>query len=301
MNNVTTAGDARLMKCATIASVSVALTLTLIKLVAYILSGSVALLASLIDSLLDSLASMINYFAVRQALEPADLEHRFGHGKAEPLAGLVQAAFITGSSLFLVFEAIFRLLNPHDIGYVNVGIVVMIIALIATIILVSFQQYVVKETKSIAIKADSIHYISDILVNLTVILALVLSTKLNLPMADPVFALLIGAYILYCAWQIARQSFDQLMDRELPDEDRERIRDIALSHPSVRNLHELRTRLSGRDIFIQLHLEMDGSLTLFQAHAVADQVDESLRQVFPSADVIIHEDPEGIIERRQPL
>ena len=154
MNNVTTAGDARLMKCATIASVSVALTLTLIKLVAYILSGSVALLASLIDSLLDSLASMINYFAVRQALEPADLEHRFGHGKAEPLAGLAQAAFITGSSLFLVFEAIFRLLNPHDIGYVNVGIVVMIIALIATIILVSFQQYVVKETKSIGIKAD---------------------------------------------------------------------------------------------------------------------------------------------------
>ena len=225
------------MRGATIASVSVAVALILIKLAAYILSGSVSLLSSLIDSLIDSLASMVNFFAVRQALEPADMEHRFGHGKAEPLAGMVQAAFITGSSLFLFFEAGFRLLNPHYIEYANVSIVVMGISLVVTIILVIFQQYVVKETNSVAIRADSIHYVSDILQNLCVILALVLSTKFNLPIADPLFALFIGTYILYSAWQIARQSYDQLMDREMPDEDRDRIRKIALSHPSVRNMH----------------------------------------------------------------
>ena len=289
------------MRGATIASVSVAVALILIKLAAYILSGSVSLLSSLIDSLIDSLASMVNFFAVRQALEPADMEHRFGHGKAEPLAGMVQAAFITGSSLFLFFEAGFRLLNPHYIEYANVSIVVMGISLVVTIILVIFQQYVVKETNSVAIRADSIHYVSDILQNLCVILALVLSTKFNLPIADPLFALFIGTYILYSAWQIARQSYDQLMDREMPDEDRDRIRKIALSHPSVRNMHELRTRLSGRNIFIQLHLEMDGGLSLYEAHTVADYVEESLRNAFPNADVIIHEDPTGIFERRQAL
>lgn len=287
------------MRSATIASVSVAVILILIKLTAYILSGSVALLSSLIDSMIDSLASMVNFFAVRQALEPADPEHRFGHGKAEPLAGMVQAAFITGSSLFLFFEAGFRLMNPHHIEFANASIVVMLVSFVLTILLVIFQQYVVKETNSVAIRADSIHYFSDILQNLGVILALVLSTKLNLPLADPLIGLLIGAWILYSAWQIARQSYDQLMDRELPDEDRDLIRKIALSHPSVRNMHELRTRLSGRDIFIQLHLEMDGGLSLYEAHTVADTVEESLRQAFPNADVIVHEDPTGIVERRQ--
>ena len=193
MNNRTTARDAILMRSATIASVAVAVILILIKLVAYILSGSVSLLSSLIDSLIDSLASLVNFFAVRHALEPADQEHRFGHGKAEPLAGMVQAAFITGSSLFLFFEAGFRLMNPHHIEFANVSIVVMLVSLAATILLVLFQQYVVKVTSSVAIRADSIHYISDILQNLGVILALVLSTKLNFPLADPVFAFIIGA------------------------------------------------------------------------------------------------------------
>jgi ferrous-iron efflux pump FieF len=301
MNNVTTPRDAILMRSATIASVSVAAGLILIKLVAYILSGSVALLASLIDSLIDLVASIVNLFAVRHALEPADQEHRFGHGKAEPLAGMIQGAFIAGSSMFLFFEAGFRLLNPHHIAHANISIAVMVISLVLTIMLVIFQQYVVKQTSSVAIKADSIHYLSDILQNVGVILALILSTRFNLTMADPLIALIIGTYILYSAWQIVRQSFDQLMDRELSDEDRERIRTIALSHPSVKDLHELRTRHSGRDIFIQLHLEMDGNLTLYKAHEVADSVEESIREVFPNADVIIHEDPEGIFERRQPV
>ena len=299
MNEVTSRRNALLMWSATIASVSVAVILILIKLTAYILSGSVALLSSLIDSMIDSLASMVNLVAVKHALEPADMEHRFGHGKAEPLAGMVQAAFITGSSLFLFSEAGFRLMNPHHIEFANASIVVMLVSFVLTILLVIFQQYVVKETNSVAIRADSIHYFSDILQNMGVILALVLSTKLHLPLADPLIGLLIGAWILYSAWQIARQSYDQLMDRELPDEDRERIRKIALSHPSVRNMHELRTRLSGRDIFIQLHLEMDGGLSLYEAHTVADTVEESLRNAFPNADVIVHEDPTGIIERRQ--
>ena len=301
MSNVTTPRDATLMRSATIASVSVAAGLFLIKLIAYILSGSVALLASLIDSLIDLVASIVNLIAVRHALEPADQEHRFGHGKAEPLAGMIQGAFIAGSSMFLFFEAGFRLMNPHRIAYANISIAVMVISLVLTIMLVIFQQYVVKETRSVAIKADSIHYLSDILQNVGVILALILSAKFSITMADPLIALVIGTYILYSASQIVRQSFDQLMDKELSDEDRKRIRDIALSHPSAKNLHELRTRLSGRDLFIQFHLEMDGSLTLYEAHEIADSIEENLREAFPNADVIIHEDPEGIFERRQPV
>ena len=157
MNDVTSRRDALLMRSATIASVSVAVILILIKLTAYILSGSVALLSSLIDSVIDSLASMVNLVAVKQALEPADMEHRFGHGKAEPLAGMVQAAFITGSSLFLFSEAGFRLMNPHHIEFANASIVVMLVSFVLTILLVIFQQYVVKETNSVAIRADSIH------------------------------------------------------------------------------------------------------------------------------------------------
>ncbi|MFT5133334.1 MAG: ferrous-iron efflux pump FieF [Gammaproteobacteria bacterium] len=283
--------NAVLMRRATYASLTVAFVLIAIKFVAYLMTGSVALLSSLIDSVLDSLASILNFVAVRHALEPADEEHRFGHGKAEPLAGLGQAAFIMGSSLFLIFEAINRFVNPQQIEHGSVGVVVMLISLVVTIVLVLYQGHVVKQTGSIAIKADSIHYLSDITLNIGVIIALLISSYTDWVMADPIAALLIAIYIIYSAWKIVKQSLDQLMDRELSDEDREKIKAIATAHPAVSSLHELRTRASGKDIFIQTHLDMDGEISLNEAHKIADEVEEKLQAAFPNADVIIHQDP----------
>jgi ferrous-iron efflux pump FieF len=280
-----------LMRRATYASVTVAFALISIKFVAYILTGSVALLSSLIDSVLDSLASILNFIAVRHALEPADEEHRFGHGKAEPLAGLGQAAFIMGSSIFLIFEAINRFVNPQQIQNSNIGIGVMLISLFVTILLVIYQRHVVKETGSLAIQADSIHYFSDIALNISVILALLISAYTGWTLADPIAALLIAVYIIYSAWKIVKQSLDQLMDRELSDEDREKIKSIAIGHPGVSSLHELRTRASGKDIFIQTHLDMNGEISLNEAHRIGDEVEAELQAAFPNADILIHQDP----------
>ena len=287
-----------LMRRATWASVSVAFILIGIKSFAYIMTGSVAMLSSLIDSLLDALASVINLLAVRHSLTPADQEHRFGHGKAEALAGLGQAAFITGSSVFLVFEALNHLINPRPVEHGFIGIVVTAVSLILTIGLLMYQKYVVDRTGSIAIQADSIHYLSDIVLNLSVFAALVLSAYLGLPLADPVFALGIAAYVIHSAWTIVRNAFDQLMDRELPDADRQRILQIATGHREVRDLHELRTRMAGQDLFIQLHLVLDNGISLLNAHRIADEVEVKLRQAFPNADILIHQDPEGVEEPR---
>ena len=284
------------MRWATYASVAVAFVLIIIKMIAYVFTGSVAILSSLIDSLLDLIASAINLFAVKHALVPADHEHRYGHGKAEAIAGLTQAAFIVGSSLFLIFEAINRFSHPQAVENGMVGIGVMVITITLTALLVKFQHYVVKKTGSIAINADSLHYVGDLLLNLSVIAALILSVYFDVQMADPIFALLIAAFILKSAWEIVKQSLSQLMDQELPDTLREEIKTIALQHPGVRNLHELRTRSSGRQYFIQLHLEMDGELKLKEAHQIANEVENEICKAFPNAEVIIHEDMEGLHE-----
>ncbi|MCG8377850.1 MAG: cation diffusion facilitator family transporter, partial [Proteobacteria bacterium] len=272
------------MKLATIASVLVAIFLNIIKLIAYTLTGSVAILSSLLDSFLDLLASIINLIAVRHALEPADAEHRFGHGKAEALAGFSQAGFIIASSGFLLFEAILRLKNPQALEHAELAITVIFISIVMTFLLVSFQRYVVKRTGSIAIQADSIHYLSDFLLNIAVIIALIIVSKFNLNWIDPVFAICIAIYILITARKILLHSIDQLMDRELAEEERDKIRNIVLNHEQVIDLHELRTRLSGRDIFIQFLLDMDASINLMQAHKIADEVRDRLLREFPGAD-----------------
>jgi len=284
------------MRWATYASVAVAIVLIIIKIMAYLLTGSVAILSSLIDSFLDFLASGINLFAVRQSLVPADHDHRYGHGKAEAIAGLAQSAFIVGSALFLIFEAINRFSHQQVLENGMVGIGVMLITIALTALLVKFQRYVVKKTGSIAITADSLHYAGDLLLNLSVIVALILSIYLDWQIADPIFALMIALYILRSAWMIGKQSLAQLMDQELPDEVREEIKAIALQHPEVLNLHELRTRSSGRQYFFQLHLEMDGELKLKEAHQIANAVEIEICKAFPNAEVIIHEDMEGLHE-----
>lgn len=288
------AEDARLVRFATYAAVAVAGVLIAAKIAAWLASDSVAMLSSLIDSSLDAGASIINLLAVRQALVPADREHRFGHGKAEALAGLGQAAFIAGSSLFLLFVAMGRLAQPHPPAQGELAVAVMLGSIVLTAALVTFQHYVKRRTNSLAIGADALHYKSDLLANLAVIVAILLATKLGWNMADPVFALAIGAYILYSAFAILRGSLDQLLDHELPDEMRQRIKAIAMRHPEVHDLHDLRSRMSGRDVFIQLHLEMTPTLTLLRAHEVSDEVELEIRQDFPSAEVIIHQDPQGV-------
>ncbi len=292
------ARTARLMRLATYASVSTAAFLITVKIGAWLATDSVAMLSALIDSVLDVLASLVNLFAVRQALQPADREHRFGHGKAEALAGLGQSAFISGSAVFLLFEAARRLIRPEAVENSGIGIAVMVVAIAATLALVSFQRHVVRETGSMAIAADSLHYRSDLVLSVSVIVALILSSSVGWQSADPIFAIGIAAVVLYSAWRILRTALDTLMDREFPDDLRERIRIIALGHPEVRDMHDLRTRKSGTGSFIQFHLELAADISLVRAHEIADAVEVKVHEAFPEAEVIIHQDPEGVQEKR---
>ena len=289
---------ARLMKLATYASVTVASVLIVSKFAAWLMTDAVSVLSTLIDSFLDVGASLLNLIAVRHALEPADKEHRFGHGKAEPLAGLAQAAFICGSAGFLLIEAGERLFNPKAIENTEIGYGVMVLAIVLTLILVGFQRHVVKQTGSVAITADSAHYQMDVLVNASVIVSIMLATNLGWGWADPVFAIAIAGYIIRGAWKIGTTSLHMLVDRELSDRDRRKITEIALSHQNVKGLHDLRTRSSGNLVFIQMHLEMDGGISLLEAHEISDAVEARVKEAFPNAEVLIHEDPEGVMEER---
>ncbi|MEO5335520.1 MAG: cation diffusion facilitator family transporter [Magnetospirillum sp. WYHS-4] len=292
------AGQARLMRAATYASVGVATTLIAAKFSAWMMTDSVALLSTLIDSFLDVAASLVNLMAVHHSLQPADRDHRFGHGKAEPLAGLGQAAFIGGSGVFLLLQAGERLAHPRAVDNTTVGLAVMGLSILLTLVLVLFQKSVVKRTGSVAVAADSLHYQTDLLVNASVAVSLVLVAQFGWGVADPLFALAIVAYILHGAWKIGRDSLDHLMDREMPEADRLNIRELVVGHPGVIGMHDLRTRLAGMRAFVQLHLEMPGHLTLAEAHEIAEQVMYKIEAAYPNAEVLIHEDPQGVQERR---
>jgi len=278
------------MKRATYASASVAGVLILAKLMAWVYLDSVSLLATLLDSCLDAAASLITLFAVRHALEPADDDHRFGHGKAEALAGLAQSMFITGSALFLILEATSRFFHPQQFQDVGVGLGVMVFSMLATLGLLSFQRVVIRKTGSVAIQADALHYKTDLYMNASVLLALLLISY-GWGGFDAVFALAIGVYILYSAWEIIQLALKDLMDQELSEDERENIRQIILKHPKALGMHDLRTRKSGTTLFIQLHLELDDDLRLIEAHAISDEVEDSLLEVYPRAEIIVHEDP----------
>lgn len=288
----------RLKRLAATASIAVALTLIAAKLGAWLATSSVSLLSTLIDSLLDLAASVVNFIAIHHAAQPADREHRFGHGKAEPIAGFAQAAFVSGSAGFLSIQAVERLIHPTSVSNEKIGIGVMVLSIVLTLALVVFQRSVVRRTGSVAIGADQLHYQSDLLVNASVIVALVLAWQFQWMIADPLFAIAIAGYILYSAREILVHSFDMLMDKELPDADRKRIVEIAEAHPGVINAHDLRTRLSGSRIFVQIHLELNGELRLWDAHEIADGVMKQIETAYPDAEVLIHEDPHGVREKR---
>jgi ferrous-iron efflux pump FieF len=270
-----------------------------VKLGAWLLTDSVSLLSSLLDSLLDAASSAVNLVAIHQALAPADREHRFGHGKAEPLASLGQAAFITGSAVLLMIQALQHFLTPVPVSHVGVGVAVMGVAVIVTFVLVSYQHYVVRRTGSVLVGADELHYRADLILNGSVFVSLLATAELGWVLIDPLFGAAIGLWIIYSAWRVARKAIVQLMDQELPDAARARIREIALAHPQVRSVHDLRTRAAGPNAFVQVHLEMDGDLTLKDAHRISDTVEAEILTAFPHAEVMIHQDPAGVDEPRR--
>ncbi|MBQ0743220.1 MAG: cation diffusion facilitator family transporter [Pseudomonas sp.] len=280
----------RLLKLATYASVAVAVLLIALKSSVYLMSGSVSLLASLIDSLMDAAASVINLFAVRYALKPADHEHRFGHGKAEALAGLAQSAFITGSAVLVLLQGIDRLLNPRPLDSAWLGIAVMLFSIAATIGLLLIQRHVINRTGSTAILADSLHYRSDLLLNASIIVALLLAAY-GIQRADAFFGLAIALFIGYSAIQIGRDAVQILMDRELSDEVRTEALQLARSVEGVVNVHDFRSRQSGHHWFMQMHVEIHAQTPLVQAHDLGERVRTRIVERFPQTDVLIHTDP----------
>lgn len=285
---------ARLVKSAALAATVLASTLLLIKIVAWYITGSVSLLASLVDSLVDIAASLTNLLVVRYSLQPADEEHAFGHGKAESLAALAQSMFISGSALFLFLTGFQHLYSPQTLREPGIGIAVTVVALLSTLILVAYQRWVVRKTRSQAVRADMLHYQSDVMMNGAILIALGLSWY-GFPRADALFALGIGVYILYSALRMGYEAVQSLLDRALPDDERQMIIDIVSSWPGVKGAHDLRTRQSGPTKFIQLHLEMDDNLPLVQAHNLAERVEKALLLRFPGSDVIIHQDPCSVV------
>lgn len=280
----------KLVKRATSLAVCSAIFLIIIKLWTWWLTGSISLLASLVDSSMDLLASILNFWLVRYALKPADSEHQFGHGKAESLSSLAQSTFILGSALFLLLNSFKLLVNPVPLNQPILGITVSFISALVTFALVSYQRYVVRKTKSVAIRADMLHYIADLLVNLTVILSLFLSF-IGFVYADALFAILIGIYIFYGAIKIASESLQDLLDKALNEDELTKICDIINNYPEVNGYHDLKTRRSGQMIFIQLHIELDEQLFLREAHDIADKLESDITQLFECAEVLIHQDP----------
>jgi cation diffusion facilitator family transporter len=278
------------MRLATRAALATALLLALAKAVAWWLSGSVSLLAGLTDSLLDGAASLLNLIAVHYALRPADEDHRYGHGKAEALAGLAQALFVGASAVLVAVQAIERLQHPQPLGAQTLGIAVMLLSLAMTVALLLFQRHVVRVTGSTAVRADSLHYRSDLLLNSGILLALVLA-GFGWQRLDPLFGLGIAAYILWSAVSIVREAVAVLMDEELAPELSERMHLLASGVPGVLGTSDLRTRISGTHWFVQLHVELPGDLSLQQSHSLCKQVEDAIRSEFPRAQVLAYATP----------
>ena len=285
---------ARLVTMAAWTATIVAALLLIVKVITWWVTGSVSLLASLIDSMLDIAASVVNLIVVRYSLQPADREHTFGHGKAESLAALAQAMFISGSAVFLILNGVERFFRPHELNAPELGVYVSLFAMVVTFGLVMFQKHVVRVTGSQAIAADSLHYQTDLYMNGAIMVALGLS-YFGFTQADAVFAVGIGIFILYSAFKMVSEAIQTLLDRKLPDEELEQIRQECLKVEGVLGVHQLRTRMSGPTRFIQLHLELDDNLRLIEAHHIADKVEDNLLELFPEADVLIHQDPLSVV------
>lgn len=293
---MTAADRATLTARAALASIGVGLFLLVLKAWAAWTTGSVAMLGSLADTSLDVVASLVTFLGVRVAAKPADFEHRFGHGKAEALAALVQVAIISASAVGIGWQAVQRLMAGAPTADAEYGIAVSLVAIVVTLGLVAYQKRVVARTGSLAIATDRLHYQSDLLLNLSVIAALVLDQYLALTGADPVFGVLIAAWLLFGAWRASSHAIDQLMDKAWPDERRLRLVEVAARHPEVRGIHDLRTRSSGATDYAQFHVWADPAMSVAHAHDMIEEIEDEIAREFPGVELIIHIDPEGQID-----
>ena len=292
----TLAERARLTRSAAYASIAMAVFLAILKGWAAWKTGSTAMLGSLADTALDLVASVATLIGVWFAAQPADAEHRFGHGKAEALAAIVQVMLIAVSAAGIAFRAISQLAGNSETAAASEGITVSVVAILATFALLAWQRHVIRRTGSIAIKTDNIHYKSDLFLNLAVIAALALDQFAGIPVADPLFGLGIAGWLAWGAWRGASEAVDQLLDREWPDDKRQRFVEIAARHPELSNLHDLRTRTSGAHDFVQFHVDMPGDMTVLEAHDIIDRVERDLLNAFPEMDLLIHIDPAGHVD-----
>jgi ferrous-iron efflux pump FieF len=288
---------ATLTSRAALASIAMATFLLLLKVWAVAQTGSVAMLGSLADTGLDLLASLVTLYGVRKAAEPADRDHRFGHGKAEALSALFQVAIIVLSALAIFGRAIERLMQGETTARAEYGIGVSVVAIFATLALLAYQRHVIAQTRSVAIRADHVHYQSDVLLNISVIAALVLDQYLGIAWADPVFGIGIAVALLIGAWRAATHAIDQLMDKEWPEEKRQHFLSVAARHPELAGIHDLRTRSSGAQDFVQFHVWVDPAMTVAEAHHIMDEVEHALEREFPGTEILIHLDPEGQVDK----
>lgn len=288
--------NASLNRSAAFASISVALLLVGMKVWAVFSTGSTAMLGSLADTALDLIASLATLAGVWVAAQPDDENHRFGHGKAEALAAMFQVVLISISALSLAFRAVGQWIAGARPEGAEGGIVVSVIAMVATVALLAWQRYVIRKTKSLAISTDHVHYQSDILLNLAVIAALALDQYAGLAGADPFFGLAIALWLSWGAWGASQQAIEQLMDHEWPEERRTAFLEAVARHPEIKGLHDLRTRTSGDRDFVQFHLAVNGDMTVREAHVVMDEVEAILKKEFPGVEILIHPDPEGHVD-----
>ena len=286
---------------AALASIAMAIFLIGLKSWAAFQTSSMAMLGSLADSTLDLVASLVVLLGVRVAAQPADREHRFGHGKAEALAALMQVIIITISALFIGYRSIQRLIGGAETSDAELGIGVSLVAIALTFALVAYQRHVVRKTGSVAIATDRLHYASDLMLNASVIVALAVDQYAGIVGADAVFGLLIALWLLWGAWYSSSHALNQLMDREWPDEKRETFLAAARDFPELQGLHDLRTRTSGTHDFVQFHVWVPANWTGREAHDRLDRVEEELQQRFPNTEILIHVDPEGQVDRETML
>jgi ferrous-iron efflux pump FieF len=288
-----------LRKLAANISLASALVLVAVKLLGWLATGSVALLTSAIDALVDAGTSLVTNVGVRYSARPPDDDHRFGHGKGEAVAGFTQAAVLAGAAVTLAVQSVERLLSPEPIRALNLGIWIIVGSLVVAAALVATQTYVVRRTGSTAIAADRAHYITDVAVNVAVLLALGVTKLTGWERADPAFALAISAYMVWSAGSIAKTALAQLLDQELPAEERQRITDTILLCKGARNVHDLRTRFSGDRTFVEYHLEVDGKLTVAQGHDIGSVTELAVKNLLPgTVDVTAHLEPLGIVDQR---
>ena len=289
------AARARLTRSAAFASIAMAVSLAALKVWAVMRTDSTAMLGSLADTALDIVASVATLIGVWIAAQPADLEHRFGHGKAEALAAMFQVVLISLSAFGLAFRSVEQLLSGHRVAGASEGILVSLLAIAGTFGLLWWQRQVIRRTGSIAIKTDNIHYKSDLFLNSGVILALALDHYLNVGGADPLFGLAIAVWLAWGGWKASAEALDHLMDKEWPDEKREQFLAVLAKHPELKGVHDLRTRTSGAHDFVQFHAMVNGEMTVAQAHRVMDEIEERIEREFPGVEVLIHPDPEGLV------